>query len=333
MSATRLSLALDGGLLELPSEGMIGVYNPSSDFFIPGFDLDRIQAVQSFYPEMAILRSRGIDVHPEPEGGVAASIVFCHRARARSFDLLAKAVDLTQPGGIIVLEGAKTDGVESILKDLRKRFAEVEVYAKSHGKLAWFRRPETAPDLTSWRATAKSVDGFVTYPGVFSSDKVDKGSALLIHHMDPISGSVVDLGAGWGYLSRHILGNPDVSHLDMVEAEYHAVQAARNNITDPRAEAHWADVTKWTGRSYDAVVMNPPFHVSRKADADLGLAFIRTAARLLKPRGQLWMVANRNLPYEKSLDDSFGEVRTVIQSDGFKVIHARKPKQTGASRR
>jgi len=38
----------------------------------------------------------------------------------------------------------------------------------------------------------------------------------------------------------------------------------------------------------------------------------------------LWLVANRHLPYEAVLDQGFGQVRTVAQEHGFKIVEASK---------
>ena len=53
------------------------------------------------------------------------------------------------------------------------------------------------------------------------------------------------------------------------------------------------------------------------------------AAQALNPGGRLWLVANRHLPYEVVLDERFGEVRTVAQQGGFKVVEAIKAKAAG----
>ena len=47
------------------------------------------------------------------------------------------------------------------------------------------------------------------------------------------------------------------------------------------------------------------------------------AAKSLAPHGQLWLVANRYLPYEATLTALFSEVRGVADEGGFKVITAR----------
>jgi 16S rRNA (guanine1207-N2)-methyltransferase len=79
--------------------------------------------------------------------------------------------------------------------------------------------------------------------------------------------------------------------------------------------------------AYDMVVSNPPFHTTRDGNPDLGRGFIATAARILKPRGQLLMVANRHLPYEAELDAKFGLVEELPGSGAFKIIRASRPKR------
>ena len=54
------------------------------------------------------------------------------------------------------------------------------------------------------------------------------------------------------------------------------------------------------------------------------LAFIAAAAEALKPGGVLWLVANRQLPYEEALGANFASVRIAAQRDGFKVVEAVK---------
>jgi 16S rRNA (guanine1207-N2)-methyltransferase len=140
-----------------------------------------------------------------------------------------------------------------------------------------------------------------------------------------MGGAVADLGAGWGYLAAHILTR-DVTAVHLVDAHDMALACARHNVTDPRARFHWADVTTWTPpEPVDAVVMNPPFHTGRVADPSLGRAFIAAAARVLKPHGVLWMVANRHLPYEDALGAAFTKVVELGGDARFKLVRAERP--------
>ena len=74
--------------------------------------------------------------------------------------------------------------------------------------------------------------------------------------------------------------------------------------------------------------MNPPFHTGRAAEPALGQAFIANAARLLKPAGQLWLVANRHLPYETPLNEAFASLTEVAGDNRFKILHAARPRRS-----
>jgi hypothetical protein len=124
----------------------------------------------------------------------------------------------------------------------------------------------------------------------------------------------------------HILTRADVKSLDLVEADRAALDCAERNITDPRARFHWADATRFKpAQPWDAVVMNPPFHISRAADPELGAAFLRAAHRGLLPGGTLWLVANRHLPYDRILTPLFRTVEEIGGDAVFRLFRAAHP--------
>lgn len=164
---------------------------------------------------------------------------------------------------------------------------------------------------------------------MFAWDRIDPASALLVEHLpSTLAGHGADLGAGFGYLSAEVLARcPKVTGLDLYEAEARALTLARRNlqaIAHPaQLQYHWRDVTAGLGAQYDFIVSNPPFHTPSRADRpDIGQRFIAVAAQALRPGGQLLLVANRHLPYEYVLNESFGQVRVAAERDGFKLISA-----------
>jgi 16S rRNA (guanine1207-N2)-methyltransferase len=242
---------------------------------------------------------------------------------------VAEAAALTAPGGTIIIDGQKTDGIDAMYREIRARVATSAPLSKAHGKIFAFAAgvgPGTLFD--DWRARDHLVEGgFVTRPGVFSADGPDRGSALLAAALPAkLPARVVDLGAGWGYLARAVLTREGVQHLDLVEADATTLDCARINISDPRAAFHWADaLTFRPEKAVDAVVCNPPFHTARAADPALGVAFIRAAARMLHPGGTLWLVANRHLPYAAVLAEAFREVEEIGTDTGFRLSRAARP--------
>jgi 16S rRNA (guanine1207-N2)-methyltransferase len=323
MRSARLSLALETGVLMLPDSGRIAVYGPKAGDELSALPRDRVVVLSGFKPDHDHFAS---SYAVTPTAPYAAAIVCLPRSREAARALIARAAAEVVLGGWIAVDGQKTDGIDTALKDLRGRVDLSDSLSKAHGKLASFA---AGPDLSDWSARPNQVDGFQTLPGVFSADGPDPGSVLLAASLpEKLGGKIADLGAGWGFLGAEILKRPGVKRLDLVEAEVDALACAKVNIPDPRARFHWADATGWRPETLlDAVVMNPPFHTGRTAEPALGAAFIRAARRMLAPDGSLWLVANRHLPYDAALAECFLEVRDVAGDSRFRVIHATKPRR------
>ena len=336
MSDSRLTLALQGGDAALPEAGRIAVFDPPAAFDLSALPRDRVQIVQGFAPDHAAWDARGWSVAIRPEGAFAAAIVVVPRAKALARARIAEALALTS-GGPVIVDGAKTDGIDSLLRACREAGAAVSApFAKAHGKLfAVVADPDTFAD---WRpgAGALVAGRYRTVPGVFSSDGVDRGSALLVASLPAkLKGRAADLGAGWGFVAGEVLAaHPEIAEMHLVEADHAALDCARENVVDPRARFHWADAGAFApGTPLDFVLANPPFHVSRSADPALGRAFLAAAAGILAPHGQAYFVANRHLPYERDLDALFAEHGEIGGDSGFKVMRAARPRGRARGRR
>ena len=323
MRSLRIEMALDSGAWVLPAVGEVAVYRPRIGDDLSPLPKSRVVVLAGFKPDYD--HFAGLGYRMAGFGQFATALICVPRAKAEAHALLAEACLALRPGAMMAVDGQKTDGVEAVLKDCKVLGLELgEPVTKGHGRLA------TVPAdgrLLDWAAQDHLVEGFVTRPGVFSSDGPDHGSVMLAQALpQDLRGRVGDLGAGWGYLSRTILARSRVTHVDVVEAEATALDCARRNLPDPRAQFHWADARSFRPEKlWSAVVMNPPFHNGREADPALGIGFIRAAHRGLAPDGVLWMVANRHLPYEPLLRDLF-RVIEVMQSDGsFAVTRAAFP--------
>ena len=331
MTNPRLSLALASGAVTLPDTGRILILRPTADIDTDGLPQDRCLIVHGFRPEHDAWEAAGWQVAPTlpEEEAFAAAIVCLPRSKTQARAMIARAASCAPT---LIIDGQKTDGIDSLLKDLRKRGEAGMPFSKAHGKTFAFAPAEGTLDDWQTPDFTRIDDGWITAPGVFSADAPDPGSVQLAQAFgEQLNGRVVDLGAGWGYLAPALLRNEKLRELVLVEAEYAALEAARQNITDPRVRFEWADATRFSDATpFDHVVTNPPFHISRAADPSLGAGFIAAAARLLKPAGALWLVANRHLPYEKPLSEAFTELRDLGGDTRFKLYLAKRPLKRGA---
>jgi len=321
MSRSRLATVLDDGLA-LPA-GDILAMRPRADADLSPLLAERLRILHGFRPERDAFAEAGHVVVDEavPAG---TAVVFVPRSKALAHAMIEAAA---RTASLVIVDGQRTEGVDSLWREVRARRPQVEGLAQAHGRLFWF---DGGPGFEDWAmpAPARGEGGLFTQPGVFGEGGADAGSLMLAEALPArLPPRMADLGAGIGTLALAALSREGVASLDLVEAERLALDCARLNLADPRARFLWADATRGTVGPYDGIVMNPPFHAGRAAaDPGLGRAFIAAAARALTPQGQLWMVANRHLPYEAALAEAFRDVAEIGAGGGYKLVHASHPK-------
>jgi 16S rRNA (guanine1207-N2)-methyltransferase len=294
---------------------------------------------QTSKPDFDALRRAGVATTARwSDGTFPLVLILPPRQRDEARALFARAFESLSPGGRIIASMSNNEGARSGEADLERLAGNIEVASKNKCRVFWTAPVTAAVDeslLAAWRVldAPRPIEGgrFVSRPGIFAWDRIDVASELLAQHLpDSLSGDAADLGAGFGYLSVELLNRcPRIRALDLYEAEQRALDLAKQNLESFSQQRtlgfHWYDVTAGLPRKYDVVITNPPFHAQRGVDRpDIGRRFISVAAESLQPRGRLWLVANRHLPYEVVLSREFAHVRTVTQQHGFKIVEALK---------
>ncbi|HMA13345.1 MAG: class I SAM-dependent methyltransferase [Bacteroidota bacterium] len=331
-----LMLPFAQGLLAWPSSGALFLRAREGAALHAHAPRAGLACEQSFRPAHDALERAGFQARAQGEGVFGMVLVLPPRQRDEARALFATALARTAPGGQVVAAMANDAGARSGQADFQALLGPAQVMSKHKCRVFWAGTGQADAALAAqWRALDAPrpiLDGrYLSRPGVFAWDRIDPASALLAAHLpETLCGHGADLGAGWGFLASRVLEHcPDVTALDVVEAEARALDCARDNLAAHAARVEldflWHDVSAGLPRRYDFVVTNPPFHALRgDARPDIGRAFIAAAAEALRPGGELWLVANRQLPYEEVLADRFASRREVARSGGFKVIHAVK---------
>jgi len=319
-----LFLPFDQGILDIPAEGQ--------SFLGCGLSADRrledewkqaLTFLQPWRPDWLALEKEGFKAvaRLDEERRFAGGLLLLGKHRGRNEAWFAELLARVEPGGWIAVSGDKKLGIDSFRKWVGNIAEISDRMSKNHAVVFWLRRPADLTDdfIAALKPLAANIDDmFQTEPGMFSHGVIDKGSALLVPHMEKIVfGNVADLGAGWGYLAAQCLKYADrIKAIDLYEADFEALEAARGNLErlgpSVPISFNWFDVTseKLTG-IYDTVV-------------SLGQAFIAATASRLKTGGRLLMVANRQLPYETTLKGLFKNVTLLEEANGFKIFDAKK---------
>jgi 16S rRNA (guanine1207-N2)-methyltransferase len=76
------------------------------------------------------------------------------------------------------------------------------------------------------------------------------------------------------------------------------------------------------GRRYELVATNPPFHAGRAIDYHVARTFIEQAHDVIVPGGTFLLVANRFIPYDQGIHTTYGNVRTIAETNRYRLFAA-----------
>ncbi|MGH1376017.1 MAG: methyltransferase [Alphaproteobacteria bacterium] len=327
----------NGSLIE--PKARVAFLNASYHHDIGEVSCDELVVQQHFKPFADDMTQRGVSVLPKCPDDLASYdvvLVLLPKSTLETEYYIACALRLLKKGGLLVCSADNKAGGSRLKKTLQKfGLSDVDSESRNKARVVWGRVEQ--PDISYIDQSYQKglvqpiLDArFVSEPGVFGWNKVDKGSEILTTCLPKdLKGKGADFGCGYGYLSDFILSHrPKVKRLHVLDADYRAVQVSRTNLSHYECplEFIWCDLTKVQNdlRNLDFVIMNPPFHEGKKTDNAIGQAFIQSAYASLKRGGRLWMVANNHLPYEDVLEQQFFEVRKHYEGQGFKVYEALK---------
>ena len=168
---------------------------------------------------------------------------------------------------------------------------------------------------------------------VFSSGALDMGTRLLLQSMQDLQPQrrAVDLCCGNGVIGLCAMArHPDLL-IDFIDESSLAVASARNNVASlfperlKRCSFQQSDGFRhYRGDEVQQILCNPPFHQGHVVDDHAGRRLLRQAATVLRPGGELWLVANRHLKYAATLQRHFHGVQQIAQNQKFVVSLAHK---------
>lgn len=207
--------------------------------------------------------------------------------------------------------------------------------------LAWRRArlilPQTAPSpLPEPDFRSSSYDlpdhGLTIHggPGVFGSDRLDEGTALLLPHLPRQKSGLhlVDLACGTGVVGAILARLNPQSTVTCCDESFLASAAAERTLKNnglSNASVRIANgLAGVPDRSADMIFLNPPFHHGTVEGTFMGQLLFEDSRRVLRDGGSLWVTANRHLPYQPILSRLFSDVFLLSQNPKFKVFRARK---------
>lgn len=167
---------------------------------------------------------------------------------------------------------------------------------------------------------------FTTDSGVFSKERVDFGTSLLINSIPSLEGSVLDLGCGYGPIGISLAFLNNNASVHMVDINQRAVALAQDNI----AKNNIANATVYVSNGFsnvsgefDAIVTNPPIRAGKK----LIYSLFEQSMDYLNTGGALYIVIQKKQGAPsaiKKLEQIFGNCHTLARKKGYLVLKSIK---------
>lgn len=272
----------------------------------------------------------------DPEGRFEVAVVKPPKSLAALEDRLLRLRPVLAPGARVVLGSMIKHTPKRVYETLERCIGPTRTgLGRRKARLA-FADFDADLDLPPGTPSSEyEAEGMVltNRPGVFSRERLDPGTRLLLAHLPggdaPLRAA--DLGCGNGVLGLALaLRRPDAEIL-LVDASYTAVACARDNaaragLDGPRLRFAAADgLADEPPGALDLVLCNPPFHQDRSVGDALAWRMFVQARRALRPGGELRLVGNRHLAYHVKLKRIFGNATLVASDRKFVVLSAVTP--------
>lgn len=166
---------------------------------------------------------------------------------------------------------------------------------------------------------------FFSDNGVFSKDKIDYGSKVLVEtflkEKKKIE-SLLDMGCGYGYIGITLAKILQITP-DMCDINKRAIHLASKNVKQNNVSANIFESNAYENviNKYDVIITNPPIRVGK----DILLDILISAKRHLNENGELWFVIRKDQGAKSVMKclESVYKCEVKEKSKGFYVIKAK----------
>lgn len=162
--------------------------------------------------------------------------------------------------------------------------------------------------------------------GIFSKDKIDEGSKLLLEtyiKYGKKEKKILDVGCGIGFLGislNKIMG----ARADMIDINNRALHLTKMNLKENKAVGNVfvSNIYENVKDAYDVIITNPPIRAGKK----VYLTIINEAFNHLTKDGELWFVMRTNHGVKTVIKNlkNLADVKILEKNCGFYVVFAKK---------
>lgn len=167
---------------------------------------------------------------------------------------------------------------------------------------------------------------FVSDLGVFSKDKVDFGSNLLVDSYIEYGRenvNALDLGCGYGFIGIALAIQKSLK-FTFADVNKRALHLTNMNLKNNKIVASTieSDMYENIDSNYDVIITNPPIRIGKEKLRE----FLKSGLDHLNDEGELWFVMKKDHGAKSMIDylSNYGSVEVKNKSKGFYIIVLKK---------
>ena len=279
-----------------------------------------------------------------PQGPYDGAIMRLPRSKLALEMAIHATASVLRPGCPLWVFGANDEGIRSVPKRINpilgtcttvetKRHCRVIQALQIPGSVIVKDQLTLFRQQVSYTINNETVT-HTSYPGVFAKGELDPGTRALISALTqlPERAAVMDFGCGTGIISAALRRQYPHISLHLTDADAVAIEAAKDNVDN----AHFSCCDAWGAipatRQFDRIISNPPIHSGKGRDYRVLNKLISGSPARMRPKAELWLVAQRQIPAQAPLDELFSSVALQWEDTRYRVWCSSKPRRKPAQK-
>ncbi len=169
---------------------------------------------------------------------------------------------------------------------------------------------------------------FLSDYGVFSKERIDYGSRVLLNaiELDESKKTLLDVGCGYGTLGISLRTVYPWLSVDMIDVNERAIHLASESIKMNQLDhikVNLSYIYENVNNMYDVIISNPPIRAGKKVVFEI----LEKAYDYLNVNGELWIVIQKKQgapSAKKKMEEVFGNCEVVTKDKGYYILKSMK---------
>lgn len=167
---------------------------------------------------------------------------------------------------------------------------------------------------------------FISNAGIFSKNRIDFGTNLLLNSIELKGDRILDLGCGYGIVGVSVASVNNKYNVLSVDVNERAVEITNQNYKNNSIRNGKAIVNNAYNdlkEKFDMIITNPPIRAGKEVVYEMVLGGINH----LKDEGEIWVVIRKDkggLSLFKQMEEVYINVQIINKKSGYLIIKGNK---------